>query len=248
MNTTTVPAGATETRPPRDYPREAAMVPVDRLLFNRHNIRRDLGDLSALTASIRAEGVLQSLVAHKKFLRRAGQPDLELIAGHRRLAAAEHAGLARVPVLIVPELADDDVLFAMLGEDQKEPVPVDDRAQAITSLHEGHGHSYPAIAERLGISMAALHDILQGREPRKTGRRRRASPSSAGRSGPPRIKPTRVHELCHEWETGRIDGASVVSELRAVLGGWTPVAPRDRKPGQGTAATDPHHDESTQAE
>ncbi|RZT75531.1 ParB/RepB/Spo0J family partition protein [Pseudonocardia sediminis] len=223
------------------------MVPVDRLQFNRHNIRRDLGDLSALTASIRAEGVLQSLVAHKKFLRRAGQPDLELIAGHRRLAAAEHAGLARVPVLIVPELADDDVLFAMLGEDQKEPVPVDDRARAITSLHEGHGHSYPAIAERLGISLAALQNVLQGREPHAMSRRRRTSPRAPGRrSGPPRIRPTRVHELCHQWETGRIDGASVVTELRAALGGWTPAPSRDHGPDENTDDGEPHHDESAQ--
>ncbi|MDK3258945.1 ParB/RepB/Spo0J family partition protein [Blastococcus capsensis] len=79
-------------------PRELAVHP--------RNIRDDLGDLSGLAASIAAQGVLEALTV----IRHAaadGTPGHQLVAGHRRAAAAILAGLTAVPCVLRPDLALD---------------------------------------------------------------------------------------------------------------------------------------------
>lgn len=76
-------------------------IPVDQLTPAADNPRRDLGDLTELTATIKALGVLEPLVVSKS---RAN--GITVIAGHRRLAAATKAGLATVPCVVHADLDD----------------------------------------------------------------------------------------------------------------------------------------------
>jgi ParB/RepB/Spo0J family partition protein len=62
------------------------------LLDNPHNPRTDLGDVTELTDSIRAVGVLEPLIVTP-----ADNGGHVLLFGHRRRAAAMAAGLPRVP-------------------------------------------------------------------------------------------------------------------------------------------------------
>lgn len=68
-------------------------------------VRKDLGDLSDLTESIRVHGLLQPVVI---------DPQDRLIAGARRLEAASAAGLTSVPVFRVSTL--DDALLKLTAE------------------------------------------------------------------------------------------------------------------------------------
>ncbi|MGY1914197.1 ParB N-terminal domain-containing protein [Blastococcus sp. HT6-30] len=79
-------------------PRELAVHP--------RNIRDDLGDLSGLADSIAAQGVLEALtvIPHAAA---DGTPGHQLVAGHRRAAAAVLAGLTTVPCVLRPDLALD---------------------------------------------------------------------------------------------------------------------------------------------
>lgn len=79
-------------------PRELAVHP--------RNIRDDLGDLSGLADSIAAQGVLEALtvIPHAAA---DGTPGHQVVAGHRRAAAAILAGVTLVPCVLRPDLAND---------------------------------------------------------------------------------------------------------------------------------------------
>src|SRR3954454_3027945 len=80
-------------------PRELAVHP--------RNIRDDLGDLSGLADSIASQGVLEALtvIPHPAA---DGTPGNQIVAGHRRAAAAILAGVTTVPCLLRPDLAPDN--------------------------------------------------------------------------------------------------------------------------------------------
>lgn len=66
-----------------------AVKPEKILVRENWNLRTDEGDLTSLVESIKQSGVLQPLIVNGK---------MELIAGHRRLAAAKLAGVDLIPV------------------------------------------------------------------------------------------------------------------------------------------------------
>jgi ParB family chromosome partitioning protein len=208
----------------------AAMVPVDRIRMHPRNIRKTFTGLDELAASISYEGVLEPLLAHQKFRRAAGVQDLELIAGHRRLAAAEIAGLRRVPVFIVPTMRDDEAMLAMLAENtQRCAVPVRDLGRALTELHDEFGYDYSSIAERLGITLEELREWRQGRELRPpslgapaSNRRTRRDAGQPARRPAPKVRPSAVHDLIVQFDAGQVDASAIVAELRGWLGDWTP--------------------------
>ena len=78
-------------------------IPVGRLFPHPDNPRKDLGDLSELTESIRQNGLLQNLtVTPAEYVDGVEIPDdgkqyYVVVIGHRRLAAAKLAGLETVP-------------------------------------------------------------------------------------------------------------------------------------------------------
>lgn len=74
------------------------------------NVREDLGDLSGLAASIAAQGVLEALtvVPHTRVADDGtATGGHQLVAGHRRAAAALLAGVTAVPCVLRPDLALD---------------------------------------------------------------------------------------------------------------------------------------------
>src|SRR6266849_1123192 len=90
---------------------DASQVPVERIQHNPSQPRKtfDKEELAALSASVRSHGILQPLV-----VRKVGE-QFQLVAGERRLRAAQEAGLATVPVRVV-DFNDQQVLEAALIE------------------------------------------------------------------------------------------------------------------------------------
>lgn len=108
------------TRPLRSVPTPAGVtletVEVERLVRHPLQPRKDLGDLTELTASIKEFGILQPVVALPD---PTGTDRLFILYGHRRRQAAILAGLAEVPVNVVrhDNLATDaQQLITMLAE------------------------------------------------------------------------------------------------------------------------------------
>lgn len=98
-------------------------VPLDDLAPHPRNVRRDVGDVTELAESIATLGILEPLLVAPN--PHAGQDRIDgdteapyvVIAGHRRLAAAQAAALPDVPCIVRADLTTDiQVTLAMLVE------------------------------------------------------------------------------------------------------------------------------------
>ena len=101
-------SGSAHADTAEDSGREHRLVWLDPrgLAVHPRNIRDDLGDLSGLADSIAAQGVLEALtvIPHAAA---DGTPGHQIVAGHRRAAAAILAGVTAVPCVLRPDLALD---------------------------------------------------------------------------------------------------------------------------------------------
>ena len=90
------------------------MVPVEWLEAHPDNPRKDLGDLTELTESIKTNGIMQNLTV-------VSSPKdgmFRVVIGHRRMAAAKLAGLKEVPC-VLSQMDEKDQLATMLAENMQ---------------------------------------------------------------------------------------------------------------------------------
>jgi ParB/RepB/Spo0J family partition protein len=148
-------------------------LPLDLLVDNPANPRRDLGDLTTLADSILSVGLLEPLVVVRAETYRAGiaEPTVEmddgryvLVAGHRRKAAARAAGLTEVPCVLREDLTGAQARMAMLLENlERTDLTVLEEAQAYAEL-VALDMSQDEIATRVGRSQSHISkrlDLLQ---------------------------------------------------------------------------------------
>ncbi len=126
------------------------MLPLAALRPAVDNPREAAGDVTGLSASIRALGVLQPLTVTPD-----GEAGFTVISGTRRLAAATEAGLREVPCL-VRSLGDVERQELMLVENlQRANLSPLEEARALQGLLQ-LGHNQKSLAERLGKSPAHI--------------------------------------------------------------------------------------------
>jgi ParB family chromosome partitioning protein len=136
-----------------------SLVPTANILPNprqpRHQIQPD--ELAELSASIREHGILQPLIVVQE-----GVPDqYTLVAGERRLRAAQLAGIERVPVL-VRQATDQQMLeLALIENVQRADLMPLETAEAYRQLHEEFHLSHESIAARVGKSRTAVTNTLR---------------------------------------------------------------------------------------
>lgn len=196
-------------------------VPMQHLRFHPRNVRSNLGDLTALVESVRQEGILVPLMAEK--LPGGG---LQLLHGHRRWAAADLAGLRRVPVAIVPAHTPDEAIMLMLAENTgRATVEPGDLQRSVRALRAEFGWSVGAIAARLGVPEATINGWGAGRGLAQPARPASARPARTVPTRPPapKLRPVAVHKLLGRLDAGEVDEAAVVAELRGWMGDWQPV-------------------------
>jgi ParB family transcriptional regulator, chromosome partitioning protein len=148
---------------PGDRPSEttgaAAFVPVSKVVPNPHQPRYTIDDhdLEDLAASIRTHGILQPLVVMQ---------DMEndryiIIAGERRLRAAQMAGLDSVPV-ILRQATDQQMLeLALIENIQRADLSPLETAEAYRELHDNFGLSHEEIAVGVGKSRVTVTNTLR---------------------------------------------------------------------------------------
>src|SRR5947209_2247413 len=133
-----------------------AEVPIDRIQQNPYQPRKAFDDdeLSALGASIREHGILQPLV-----VRQVGDR-FQLIAGERRLRAAQTAGLQAVPVHVV-DFNDQQVLEAALVENihRADLNPIE-KAQGFKEYLDRFQMTHEQLATRLGLARPTITNLV----------------------------------------------------------------------------------------
>ncbi|QIK83088.1 ParB/RepB/Spo0J family partition protein [Sanguibacter sp. HDW7] len=130
-------------------------VPIDRIQPNPRNVRRDLGDLTELAASIRARGIQQPLVIVPQ---RSGRPFL-LLDGHRRLAAAKAAGLEAVPCIASTDTTDEQQTSHMIAAALHKGLNPVEQAEAFARLTR-RGRTPADIARLTGYSTSTVSERL----------------------------------------------------------------------------------------
>ena len=123
---------------------EIVMIPVERLEHHPENPRKDLGDLTELVESIKANGVMQNLtVVDNHFV-----PDVyTVVIGNRRMEAAKLAGLKEVPCVIC-EMDPKTQISTMLMENmQRADLTMYEQAQGFQLMMD------------LGLTEAEISDM-----------------------------------------------------------------------------------------
>ncbi|MCD7919495.1 MAG: ParB/RepB/Spo0J family partition protein [Clostridiales bacterium] len=164
---------------------ELTYIETKKIYPHKDNPRKDLGDLTELTASIRASGVLQNLtvipghtMTHGEWLKTKKRalteedealaqaledaansqwsPDgYTVIIGHRRLAAAKEAGLTEVPC-VVTQMSRKKQLQTMLTENmQRSDLTVYEQAEGFQMMLD-LGSTVEEIAADSGFSASTI--------------------------------------------------------------------------------------------
>jgi ParB family chromosome partitioning protein len=111
--------------------------------------------LASLTASIAEHGVLQPILVTEAV------DGYQLVAGERRLRAAQAAGLERIPA-VVRQLADRDQLELALVENlQREDLDPLETADAYRQLIDDFGLSQDDVATRVGRARSTVANTLR---------------------------------------------------------------------------------------
>lgn len=137
--------------------RQVLELPTRDIRPNPHQPRQEFApeELAELALSISQVGVLQPLSVRRTA---AGW---ELIAGERRLRAAELAGLHRVPCLPVEADDDDSALIALVENLQRKDLNVWEEAAALRQLIDRHHLSQEEAARRVGKSQSSVANKLR---------------------------------------------------------------------------------------
>jgi len=135
--------------------RFALQIAIAEIKPNPEQPRRsfDPASLQELADSIRIHGILQPLLV------REGLAGYELIAGERRLRAAEIAGLAEVPVIVHPGSGgrlEERLELALVENLQRTDLNAIEEARAIQRLLRDFGLTQEALAERLGKNRVSI--------------------------------------------------------------------------------------------
>ena len=116
--------------------------------------------LAALAESIREHGVIEPLIV-RRVLGIGGEAKFTLVAGERRLRAAEMAGLTTVPVVSVEAGEVDAAILAIIENLHREDLSMFEEAASIQSLISLTGMTQEACAKKLSVSQSYVANKLR---------------------------------------------------------------------------------------
>jgi len=151
-------------------------LPIAQLQTGRYQprTRMDEGALAELADSIRTQGIMQPVLVRplmrpsgarvdtgRKTAKKSGATQYEIIAGERRVRAAQLAGLTEVPVL-VREVADENAaIMALIENIQREDLNPLEEAQGVKRLLDEFGLTHEQAAQAIGRSRPATSNLLR---------------------------------------------------------------------------------------
>ena len=138
---------------------------INAKLIHQHpdNPRKDLGDLTELSESIKKKGIMQNLTVvpgHWDENRAHHEEGYTLIIGHRRFAAGKMAGVTMYPCRIVQDMSYKDQVGTMLEENmQRIDLTVLEQAEGFQMMLD-LGDTEEQIAEKTGFSKSTVRHRL----------------------------------------------------------------------------------------
>ena len=138
--------------------RPAAELPIERLQRGAYQPRREFDEeaLQTLASSIKAQGVLQPVVA-----RPLAEDRYEILSGERRWRAAQIAGLDHVPVVIKDVSDEAAIAIGLIENIQREDLNPVEEGLGLKRLQDEFGLSQEQVAEAVGRSRSAVANLLR---------------------------------------------------------------------------------------
>ena len=118
--------------------------------------RMDEGSLYELAESIKSQGVMQPVL-----VRPVGPNRFEIIAGERRVRAANLAGLTEVPVLVRVVADEAAAVMALIENIQREDLNPLEEAQGLKRLIDEFKLTHEQAAQAVGRSRSAASNLLR---------------------------------------------------------------------------------------
>ena len=144
---------------PQTSPAGAAPVeiPISRIRGNPYQPRQRVEQqaLEALAASITTHGVLQPVIVTEVL------DGYQLVAGERRVRAAQLAGLDRVPAIVRQMAERDQLAVAIVENVQRADLNAMEEAHAYRQLADEFALTQDQIAERVGRARATIANTLR---------------------------------------------------------------------------------------
>ena len=133
-----------------------AEVALERIQTNPFQPRKnfDKDELASLSASVKSHGVLQPIV-----VRNVGD-HFQLVAGERRLRAAQDAGLKSVPIRVV-DFNDQQAYEATLVENiQRSDLNPIEKALGFKDYLDRFSLNHEQLAQRLGLARSTITNLV----------------------------------------------------------------------------------------
>lgn len=147
-------------------------MPVHQLVHHPDNPRKEFGDLSELTESIRKKGIMQNLTiipVECRELPVEQQPNINeinmngeflVLIGNRRMEAAKQAGVEKLPCRIVTGLSKKDQIAVMLEENmQRNDLSISEQANSFQLMLD-LGDTVDGIQKKTGFSRSTIYHRL----------------------------------------------------------------------------------------
>ena len=137
-------------------------LPVELLQRGQYQPRVDMrqDSLDDLAASIKAQGVVQPIVA-RPISGKGSEQRYEIVAGERRWRAAQLAGLAEIPA-VIREIPDEAAIaMALIENIQREDLNPLEEARALDRLIREFGLTHAEAAKAVGRSRASVSNLLR---------------------------------------------------------------------------------------
>lgn len=152
-----------------DNQNQLIYIPVENIYPHKDNPRKELGDLTELTESVKANGVMQNLTvvpwdfanldASKEEIKRH-KGDYTAVIGHRRLSAARAAGLSEVPCVIIDMPYPKQLSTMLLENIQRSDLTPYEQAKGFQLMID-FGETVDGIAEKTGFSKTTVRRRLE---------------------------------------------------------------------------------------
>ena len=138
-------------------------IPVELLQRGEYQPRSDIRQdtLNELADSIRAQGVVQPIVARPLAINAGATQRYEIIAGERRWRAAQLAGLDEIPAVIRNVDDDSAIAMALIENIQREDLNPMEEAKALERLVQEFDLTHQEAAEAVGRSRASVSNLLR---------------------------------------------------------------------------------------
>ncbi len=153
------------SQPLRDHKESVFDIEVGKIKDNPYQPRYKIEDaaLKDLAASIKQHGILQPIIVTKNYKEtdRGQGVEYQLVAGHRRLAAAKLAGLPHVPAIVRDSTNQQKLELALVENLQRTDLNAVERAKAFKRLQEEFDLTHEEIAKKVGKSREYVSNTLR---------------------------------------------------------------------------------------